>query len=153
MGLLRALSGGAGGASRTADLGLLFLRLAVGYGLMTHGYSKLPPRPGFVEVVGKLGLPEPLVFAWASGLAEFLGGILIGLGLFTRVGAFFALLNLVVALSGYHRHDTFAKAELAWIYAFAVLLFLLAGPGRFGFERLFVKPSFSSPQTKARKKR
>jgi putative oxidoreductase len=147
MSLFRLFAGGAGGGSAAADFGLLCLRLVIGYGLIGHGWQKLPPGQ-FIESVAKMGLPEPIVFAWMAALSEFLGGILVGLGFFTRLGALFALSTMVVALVGHHRHDPFAIAELAWVYAGALLLFLIAGGGRYAFERVFQRaPGISSKRT------
>src|SRR5690606_4006629 len=85
------LFGGAGAATKLGDVGLAVLR--VGTGLMLafgHGQNKvwgedrLGPPAGFVEGVGELGFPAPLLFAWMAALAEFVGGILIAIGLLTR---------------------------------------------------------------------
>jgi len=65
-----------------------------------------------VQGVANLGFPAPALFAWAAALAEFLGGLLVFLGLGTRVAAAFAAFTMVVA--GFARH----KAHLhfaAWL--------------------------------------
>ena len=58
-----------------ADWAPLPIRLAVGYGLMAHGYAKLSRGPEtFAVVLHKLGVPDPLFAAWAATLTELIGG-------------------------------------------------------------------------------
>ena len=63
----------------TKDLALFVLRLS-GLGLaFGHGWQKVAMLSSgggdrFVAGVEALGFPMPLVFAWAAGLAELVGG-------------------------------------------------------------------------------
>ena len=51
------------------------IRLAVGYGFMAHGYAKFSRGPEkFAVVLHTLGVPEPLLAAWAATLTELIGG-------------------------------------------------------------------------------
>ena len=74
-----------------------------------HGISKLPPSDRFVEVVGELGFPLAVVFAWLAGLAEAVGGILVALGIATRLMAFFLVQTMMVATFLQHGSDPFKK--------------------------------------------
>lgn len=117
------------------NLGLLLLRIIVGASIaLLHGVKKLPPSPGFIEGVGKMGFPEPHIFAWAATLAEFLGGILILLGLGTRVAAFFVAATMTVAFFIRHAADPMAQKELALIYLGSSLALLFLGGGAWGLE-------------------
>ena len=58
------------------------------------------------------GFPLAPIFAWLAGLAEFLGGILIAIGLATRLSA--CLANNVVAIFIWHVGDPFSKIESCW---------------------------------------
>jgi putative oxidoreductase len=131
------LTGGAGGGSAAADAGLLALRVFVGLALaFAHGINKIPPAERFVSGVADLGFPAPFAFAWAASLSEFLGGILLALGLLTRPASFFLLATMLVA--GFMRHaaDPFRDKELAFTFAAVALLFLLAGAGRYSLDHL-----------------
>jgi putative oxidoreductase len=59
-----------------------------------------------------------VVFAWAAALSEFLGGIFLALGLFTRLAAFFIACTMLVAILGVHAADPYQKKELAFMYFF-----------------------------------
>ena len=57
------------------------IRLIVGYGFMAHGYAKFSRGPeAFAAVLHTLGVPEPLLAAWAATLTELIGGAAVMLG-------------------------------------------------------------------------
>jgi len=100
------------------SLGVLILRLLMGSGIAYHGYGKVfgGHMAMMVPGVEKMGFPMPEVFAWAAALAEFAGGILIVLGLCTRVAAFFVFCTMSVAWMIAHGADPFQAKELALAY-------------------------------------
>jgi len=107
------------------NLGLTLLRIFAGIALMTHGIGKLPPSEQFISGVANMGFPS--IFAWASGMAEFGGGILLLLGLLTRFASLFIVFNMATALIGIHWNEPFAKQELAFLFFFIALAFLFMG--------------------------
>ncbi len=126
---------GTGLHSKNTDLGLLFLRVFAGFSMaFAHGIGKLPPSDGFIEGVGNLGFPIPSFFAWAASLSEFLGGILIGLGLLTRPSAFFLSITMAVAAFLRHGDDPFSGQEKALLYMMIFFMFLFTGAGRFSVD-------------------
>jgi putative oxidoreductase len=139
------------------DLALLLLRLA-GIGLAVfHGWPKLTALASgtsrFHEGLAGMGLPLPVALAWAAALAEAVGGLLVALGLFTRIAAAFcAATMLVAAFVRHHAHHLLlgklglytvtpesAKAwgnpELALLYLLAFAALVLAGGGRLSLDR------------------
>ncbi len=135
--LKRILFGGQGAISPLGDVGLLILR--VGFGCImafSHGLGKVPPPDGFVGGVASLGFPAPGLFAWAAGLAEFVGGLLLALGLWTRPAATFLLTTMLVAVFIRHGADPFARQELGLLYGLFSLCVMLTGSGRFGLDAL-----------------
>jgi putative oxidoreductase len=135
----RFLVGGSINAAAT-DAGLLILRVYAGLALaLAHGYGKLPPSPRFIEGVGALGFPLPLVFAWAAALAEFAGGILLALGLATRPAALFIAITMATAGFLAHASDPFNVKEKPLLFLAVAVLFLLAGAGRYSIDALLRK--------------
>ncbi len=69
----------------------------------------------------------------AAGLLEFVGGLLIVLGLFTRPVAFVLCGEMAVAYFMQHAHRGFwpilNAGELAVLYCFIFLYLAVAGPG------------------------
>ena len=95
------------------DVGFLAVRLPGFYLAFAHGWGKVAgmvsgEMTGFVEGLGAMGFPLPYLFAWAAALAEFAGGLMVGLGLFARVGAAFAAFTMFVA--GFLRHKAHLHA-------------------------------------------
>jgi len=117
------------------DLGLFVLRVGFGSLLASqHGFGKMSALGKFVEGVASRGIPFPWLFGTAAALSEFLGGLLVALGLLTRPAAFFVSITMLVAVFQIHAADPFAKKELAVTYALAAIAILIAGPGRFSVD-------------------
>lgn len=99
------------------DWGLLIIRLAGLYLAFGHGLGKLVPLAtgagdSWIAAVESLGFPMPIAFAWASALAETIGGLCLAFGLYTRTAAFFVAFNMGVAALVRHRA---AVHFLGWI--------------------------------------
>ena len=130
------LFGGDGGGSATADLGLLLLRVFAGLSLaLAHGLGKIPPSERFIGGVAEMGFPLPIVFGWAAALSEFVGGILVALGLFTRPAAFFIAVTMAVAAFIRQAGNPFSELELALLYGIVAVTLLLVGAGRYSVDR------------------
>jgi len=140
--MLSNLTAGEEPQSIPADLGFSILRVAIGLMMaFGHGLGKVPPAEGFVKAVGSLGFPLPEAFAWAAGLSELVGGLLIAAGLFTRPASLFLAVTMSVAAFLRHGADPLfsregPSKELALVYLAAAIAFLLAGSGRFGIDAL-----------------
>lgn len=144
------LFGGPGGANRSAEIGLLVLRLTSGLFLaIGHGWPKLTNSSGFIDNAVRGNFPAPEISGWFAILGEFLGGILLALGLLTRPAALW--LCGVFAGAAFITHgDSFTggapffmpaqgSVEGALIYLAIAVTFLFAGSGRTGIDRLFRK--------------
>jgi putative oxidoreductase len=89
---------------RLQPLAILFIRLALGAILVTHGYHKVfGGLHHHAQFVAGLGLPSWL--GYVSAFTEFLGGLLILVGLFTRAAAFAVCIDLSVAIWKVHLHN------------------------------------------------
>lgn len=135
--ILGLVFGGATFDRISGDAGLAVLRAFAGTSLaLAHGLGKMPPSEKFVGGVSSLGFPAPELFAWAAGLAELVGGLLVAIGLCTRPAAAMAGFTMLVAAFGQHASDPFARKELALLYLSSMLCLLLVGSGRFGLDAL-----------------
>lgn len=89
---------------RVQPLALLVLRLVLGVIFIAHGYSKIfGGMSHHVQTVHNIGLPGWL--AYVSAGAEFFGGLMVLLGLLTRIGATLIFLNMAVAIWKVHLHQ------------------------------------------------
>ena len=101
--------------TKLSSLGLLWLRVLMGSSIAVHGYQKIfgGGVETFASFVETLGLPFPLAAAWVAALSEFVGGILIVLGLGTRFAALLIFGTMTVAAFVAHASDPFSTKELA----------------------------------------
>jgi putative oxidoreductase len=135
---------------------LLFVRLYWGWQLVESGWGKLHHLEKVAEFFTSLGLPMPGPTAVFISSLEFFGGILLALGLFSRVISLLLTVNLITAyitadrealLSFFSDHDKFmAAAEFTFL--FASLVILLFGPGKIAVDTLLGR-WFPSADSKA----
>jgi putative oxidoreductase len=121
------------------------LRLALGIAFIGHGAQKVLGSfngPGFAKFTS---FPAPFPFmrpAWlwmgAAALSELLGGILVLLGLFTRVGAFLIACVMLVAIFGVLWPVFFAPTgmELAVAFLGIALALLITGGGQASVDQM-----------------
>ncbi|CAN5769765.1 DoxX family protein [soil metagenome] len=131
------LFGSLTGGDRNTDVGLAVVRVTAGLALaFLHGIGKIPPSEGFTGMVGGMGFPAPVLFAWLAALAEFAGGILIAIGLLTRPAAAFVAVHFVIVTLIAHAGDTMGDRELPLMFFSIAVLFALAGAGRYSVDAL-----------------
>jgi putative oxidoreductase len=117
---------------RVQPLALLVLRLALGTIMVSHGYHKVfGGLHHHVQFVSSLGLPGWT--AYLSAFAEFIGGFLVFIGLFTRCAAFAITIDLCVAIVKVHLHNGLSgpngyEFPLALTAIAFALIFFGAGP-------------------------
>lgn len=131
-------------ASSTAlDLGLFLIRLILGIVLMYHGSQKIfgwfggPGIAGFAGFLEKLQVPVPLISAWMAACAEFFGGLLILIGLGTRLIAIPVVITMLVAIITVHRHAFGSEnggMEFPLTLAVVTAGIALTGAGRFSLD-------------------
>jgi putative oxidoreductase len=118
------------------DLGLLLLRLASG-GIMaySHGWGKLQKMlGGDMSFADPIGVGEELSLI-LTVFAEFVCGILVALGLFTRAALVPLIITMVVAVFIIHADDPFGKQEFGLLYLVPYLALYFTGPGKFSLDK------------------
>jgi len=89
---------------RLQPLGFLVLRVVLGAIMIGHGYGKVfGGLHKHAEFVASLGMPAWL--GYLSAAAEFFGGILLVVGLVTRIAALAVCIDLLVAIFKVHLHN------------------------------------------------
>jgi putative oxidoreductase len=131
--------------ARFAKWGMLPLRIVVGFVFLMHGGQKLFifGLAGTADIMGKLGLPLPLICAAIVIALELLGGLAILLGVFTRlVGAVLAFEMLIAILVARVAGGFFAPYgyEFELTLLGATLTFAFNGPGRMSLEEIWHRP-------------
>jgi putative oxidoreductase len=133
--------------SPLTPFGLLLLRVVAGGALAMHGYYKFfgdRGVSGFAESLGSMGVPMPETAAVLSASAELGGGVLLLLGLFTRLAALFVAFNMGVAFWLSHRAEVplvgtrdGGGVEYVLLLLATSLTLLFGGAGALSLDRAF----------------
>lgn len=124
------------------SVGLLLPRLFVGLGLAAHGYTKFFGEHGIAGFAGflkSMGVPSPETMAYVSAGTELVGGILVAIGLLTRVAAAPLAFNMFVAVITAHRTSYFITnnppgMEYALNLGVVFLALVFTGPGKYSLD-------------------
>ena len=121
------------------------VRVTTGLFLIPHGAQKLFGAfggAGFEATAAgfaKMGLEPGALMAALAGGTEFFGGLLLVLGLFTRVAAAGALILLLVAVFHVHLQNGFFLSkggyEYALFWALMAFVVFIRGGGAFSIDR------------------
>lgn len=128
--------------ARLAGIAPLAVRLIVGSIMFAHGLQKLQGGPGnFAQGLVGMGVPLPVLMAYVVTFVEVVGGLLLIVGLLSRLSALLLTINLTVAVLLVKTGVGFlspqgggvgAELDLALIAGLLVILF--AGPGRLSVD-------------------
>lgn len=121
------------------DAALLLLRVAAAIMIMTHGWPKIANFSSYLnQFADPLGL-GPAVSLQLTIFAEFFCGILLAIGLVTRV----ALIPLIIAMATVvlvvHGADPFGDKELPLLYLVTFIFLFITGPGKYSLDNRISK--------------
>ncbi|MFC4357917.1 DoxX family membrane protein [Halobium salinum] len=128
------------------DYAPLPLRLGVAYVVLVHGLGRFGVGPfagtdvaGFAGFLASLGVPAPDVMAWVVTAVEVGGGVLLLLGLLTRLAAALIVADISVALwlvqlpAGYPAAAAGIERDL--LLVLCALTLVVVGAGRPSLDR------------------
>lgn len=126
---------------------LLLVRLFWGFQMMQTGWGKLHSLAKVTGFFTSLGIPLPGVNAPFIAALEFIGGILIILGLGSRIVSLLLVADMLVAFWVADREALFSvfsdpdKFYAASPYPFllAFLIILIFGPGKLALDELIAR--------------
>jgi putative oxidoreductase len=135
----------------------VFLRLAIGFGFVAHGWAKLSKGPdGFANLLTQLHVPFPHLMAWISVLTELLGGFALLAGIAVSLAAVPLICTMLVAMFTIHIHYGYSSVktigltpqgplfgppgyEINLLYIAGLISLMLTGAGRFSLDALLTK--------------
>jgi putative oxidoreductase len=135
-----------GGQWTSESVGLAFSRLALGIIFVVSGVGKVfavgPKASGieaFAGTLAQLGIPLPTVAAWGVGVLELVGGVLLLIGLLTRIVAGLLAIDMAVATVLVHLPNGFVISDGGYEYTLVLTLsalgLALSGPGVISVKR------------------
>jgi putative oxidoreductase len=120
------------------DFSPLPLRIIAGIGFMIHGLPKLLDITNTQNSFTNMGLPPEL--AVIIGLLEFIGGLAILLGIFTRIAAGLLAIDMIGAILLVKLSKGFIDGfELDLLYLAIMISLILTGPGSISIEKNILK--------------
>ncbi|MBC8084238.1 MAG: DoxX family membrane protein [Hymenobacter sp.] len=144
--------------SRPADVALLLFRLHLGLSIaLGAGWGKLSTLTGvggppdwFVQQVAGLGFtqPSPYLWAWLACWGELVGGLLLALGLLTRLSALqLAFQFFVIAFLWYDKPEFLVGMYYQQLFFWAFVLVTVVGGGRYSLDYWLLQRSGSARTT------
>lgn len=127
------------------DILLLLIRAAWGFAFFQAGWGKFGRLEGVAEFFGGMGIPAPEFHAVLVASVETGGGILLLLGLFSRITALPLTITMIVATFTAHIEEfgkLFTEDFTEYLeaaptpYLLASLIILFFGPGRLSLDAL-----------------
>jgi putative oxidoreductase len=121
-------------------LGITILRVVIGIVFTVHGVHKLfiDHFAAVARNFAGLGIPLPDTSAVVVTLLEFLGGLLLIAGLFTRWAALLLAIEMLVAIVAVHLRSGFFMPrgfEYPLTLLAATIALALSGPGKAALDR------------------
>ena len=124
-------------------VGPLVVRLVFGYFWLETGIAKVQNLDGFTQRFVGWHIPYPAFNAGLSAWTELLGGLLIMLGLFTRIVCIPMIINMAVAVTlvvsaNLMGLDDYVEADEV-VYSLIFFWLLIAGPGKASLDTLVAR--------------
>ncbi|PZO60539.1 MAG: hypothetical protein DI639_03495 [Leifsonia xyli] len=130
----------------STSIGLTALRIVLGVVFIAHGAQKFAQGiPNVAQGFSGMGVPLADVAAPLVAGLELVGGVLLVLGIATRIVGVLLAVDMVVAgllahaSSGFYSQD--GGFEYVLVLAVGSLVVALTGPGRFSLDAVFLLAS------------
>lgn len=120
---------------------LLFVRITIGWGFFLTGKGKLINIERTTNYFASLELPAPKFQAIMAGSTEMIGGMLLMIGLATRLISIPLVITMVVAYLTAHREEAFVSLsnftdQDPYAFLMAALITLAFGAGKISLDHL-----------------
>ncbi|MEI8130271.1 MAG: DoxX family protein [bacterium] len=115
----------------TTDTGMLVLRIGLGIVFIVSGWMKVSNMHSTVGFFASIGFNA--FWAYLASAVEFLGGIAVLLGVFTRIAAALLVVVMIVAVYVVHGQPTMIMTPLS--VGFSALALMFAGAGKYALRK------------------
>jgi putative oxidoreductase len=115
---------------------LLLIRIIAGLLIFMHGLGTFNEghMKGNIAWLSDLHFPAPVFMAYLGKGAELIGGVLLMLGLFTRVAAIVLVINMSVICFVLGSGNIFTDDETPFLLLTLSVYLFIAGPGKISLD-------------------
>ena len=116
--------------------GIAIVRIVVGIMLIVHGWQLFEEQEmqGFRDLLVGMSIPFPEVMPYVGKLIEIGCGMLLILGLFTRVATALLFITFMFITFVMGEGRIFSENQLPFLFALVSLLFFFTGSGRLSVD-------------------
>ena len=124
------------------DLVALIVRITLAIVFIYHGYGKVfaGGHEHIAAMMAEKGAPLAALLGWMAGLAEFVGGVLIVVGLLARLWALGLMVVMIVAIGTVHWANGFSIQNGGFEYCLTLLLIsfsiVVSGSGWYSVDHI-----------------
>ena len=118
------------------ELGLAILRIVLGVIFVAHGWPKVGSMDSTTAMLGSVGIPLPMLAAWAVTILELGGGLLLLAGFLVTPVALLLTVHMLLGIIMVHAANGFYVIDLGTggvefnlILAAAAMMLVFGGPG------------------------
>lgn len=117
--------------------GIFLVRVLVGYLIMRHSHEMFNPDQlrDLLNFLNDVKFPLPAFSGYAAKWIELAGGLLLAVGLFTRIATLLLLVVMAGVIYTMNGGNPF-NGELAFLFGLFFILFFIIGPGRWSLDYL-----------------
>lgn len=117
---------------------LVLIRLITGLLIFVHGLGTFNKghMDGSIAWLTDLHFPAPVLMAYIGKGAELFGGVLLMLGLFTRISALVLIIDMLVITMVLGNGKIFTEDQQPFLLLLLFAYLFLAGPGKISLDHL-----------------
>lgn len=116
--------------------GIAIVRIMVGIMLIFHGWQLFESHDMgvFSDLLFNMSIPFPEAMAYTGKVIELAGGLLLIVGLFTRLVTALLFVTFLLVTFGLGEGKIFSDNQLPFLYALISLIFFFTGAGRLSID-------------------
>ena len=121
--------------------GLAIIRIIVGLFMIYHGWEVFDAEKmkGYLDWDSFKGFSSPSVMVYMGKIAELVGGILLCLGLFTRLAALMIAVTMLYISFFVGDGRVWYEEQHPFLFVLLAMIFFFYGPGNFSLDRIIFK--------------
>ncbi|WP_153796080.1 DoxX family protein [Foetidibacter luteolus] len=121
--------------------GIAVVRIVTGVFMAYHGFEVFDSTKmnDYRQWLTDLKFPAPVFMAYLGKGTEFVCGVLLAVGLFTRLATIPLMITMCIIAFGMGHGKIFMEDQHPFLFVLLLAVFFFAGPGKWSMDHLFFK--------------